>query len=101
MLFLKGNRFCSSTADLLNLQIIFGEPTYDPIINKIIKATKVLIFKRKIEIESLSVKKHYFLKTENDIENVLTNNNTKKSFGAYGHQYGTTLKTPFAVIYHP
>ena len=62
---------------LTDVQIMFGAPTFYPIINKIIIATKFLIFRGKTKLKEL----------------LLQTTIHKKDFGVYGRQYRTILAT--------
>ena len=79
-----------------DVQILFGDKKFDPIVNKVIIASKYLIFKQKTKTSAVTFKKLlYFLKSESEIERgIATNNNQFRRFWGLWSPIWKSIKNP-------
>ena len=84
-----------------DVQILFGDKKFDPIVNKVIIASKYLIFKQKTKTSAVTFKKLlYFLKSESEIERgIATNNNQLKKFWGLWSPIWKSIKNPAHYIW--
>ena len=84
-----------------DVQILFGDQKVDHIVNKIIIASKYLIFKQKTKTSAVTFQKLlYYLKSESEIKrSIATNNNQFKKFWGLWSPIWKSIKNPAHYIW--